>query len=127
MNFHRQHGLSISPPRDWPILECIKDLVDEVSQTSENHITIIYPSTQAYKSLSSLEEHTTAPNPLVFFAWQELYVAMDQAGKDTRELQRFKHILETSHLTIFFGAPIGIREVVDQVRGLCEGCLIIFG
>lgn len=129
LNFHRQHGLSVSVPNDWPIVECTKSVIRTLLLDGRKKVIIIYPSTPVYQKISDSIAHmgfVDEPD-LLYFAWQEIYVAMDRAGKDNREIQRFRQLLQEADLVLFFGAPLGIPEVVDQVRGFCEGCLIILG
>ncbi len=119
LNFHRQFGLTLSVPDNWPLFESIQNIIRHSLDSGLHNIIVIYPSSTVYCDLYNEEQNIT------YFAWQEFYVAMDRAGKDVRELKRFRHLLENAHLTIFCGAPIGIPEIIDQVRGFCEGCLVV--
>jgi len=120
--FNRCYGLSISVPNNWPLYDSIKAVIKHSMESQfpkEPGVVVIYHSSTAYRSLYDVKYSTH------YFAWQEFYVAMDRAGKDARELKRFKHMLENADLTIFCGAPVAIPEVIDQVRAFCEGCLIV--
>jgi len=124
LNFHRQFGLTLSVPDHWPLLDSIQNIIrhsvdSELRRVGGDGTVVIYPSSRIYRDLYDNEQDIT------YFSWQEFYVAMDRAGKDARELKRFRHLLENANLIIFCGAPIGIPEIVDQVRGFCEGCLIV--
>lgn len=123
LNFHKQFGLCLGVPANWPLVSSIFNLVESIKEDKASTV-VIYPSTSAYNLMYDAFKSTS--KEITFFSWQELYVAMARAGKDSRELQRFRYILQGTNLAIFFGAPSGVPEVVDQVRGFCEGCLIVF-
>jgi len=117
MRFQRQFGLSLSIPETWPLSSAVQHLVGLAKSSA---VVIIYSSTEMYHTLSQ----NISQGNVSWFSWHEFYVAMDRAGRDTRELQRFRHILQNAKLTVFCGAP-SIPEVVDHIRGFCEGCLVI--
>lgn len=119
--FHKQFGLLLGVPQDWPLIKSLARIISS-SVNKSDEVVVIYPSTAAFKMIhGELSEDSS----IVFFAWQEMYVAINRANKDTRELQRFRGLLQQASLTIFLGPPDGVPEIVDHVRGFCEGCLII--
>jgi len=87
LNFHRQFGLTISVPDNWPLSESIHDIIRYSLDSGLHNIIVIYPSSKVYRDLYSKEQDIT------YFAWQEFYVAMDRAGKDVREIRRFRYLL----------------------------------
>lgn len=122
--FHQQHGLSIDVPIGWPYIEAIGVLVNKslglVGDTE--HVIIIYPTSKIYRKIDKeLGENVQ----ITYFSWHEIYVAMDLASSDQRELSHFMELLGRSALTIFVGAPAGFPEVTNQVRRMCPGRLII--
>lgn len=131
LNFHRQYGLCLGVPVSWPLIPSIANLLESLKPKQESprpSAVIIYPSTAVYNSMYAALKTSSEDDPagIIFFSWHELCVAIYRAGKDSRELQKFRHILQGANLTIFLGAPYGVPEVVDQVQGFCEGCLIVF-
>ena len=122
--FQSRFGLSVTVPETWPLVDSVGKIVEYAgSMPYTGDIVIVYSSTKMYRSLLSTIKDGL---PVVYFSWHEFYVAMDRVNKDARDLQRFKKALEKSPLTVFCGAPIQtMPEVVDQIRGFCEGCLII--
>lgn len=124
LNFHRHFGLSIGVPSTWHLVPALCSLAMEENERGD--VVIIYPSTTMYHEFYSelLHKHGST-SEFTFFSWQELYVSMDRAGKDSRELYRFRNMLQTAVLTLLVGAPLGIPEIENQVMGFCEGCLIV--
>lgn len=129
LSFHRQYGLSIGIPSDWPYVETINETLqafETLSTASSRKYVIIYSSSSMYSQISSALAVPPKMADISYHAWQEIYVAMDRASKDTREIKRFSLLLSAADVVFFCGAPSSIPEVLDQVRGFCEGCLVIF-
>lgn len=125
LNFHLQFGLVIKAPETWPLIPAMSSVVQKAVSGNKS-VSIVYSSTNVYHTLyNEMKSSGVDVNGVTFFGWTELYVAMDRNRKDSRELQRFRNILQSSDLCIFYGAPTGVPEIVDQVRGFCEGCLIV--
>lgn len=120
LSFHRQYGLAIGVPSHWPYAAAIADTCNLAISKEKNKIAIIYGSTALYRELADI-----LPTAVNYCSWQEIYVAMDRSGKDAREIKRFRSMLSECDLVFFCGAPVSIPEVWDQVRGFCDGCLII--
>ena len=121
--FQQRHGLAVDVPVGWPYVEAIRMLVDKVRLTrDQQHVVIIYPTSKIYKEVyRRLGDSPWAK----YLSWHEIYVAMDVAPTDQRELSRLSDLLSKSGLTIFIGAPYGFPEVTNQVRKMCPERLII--
>lgn len=122
LNFNRRYGMFLDVPEDWPWVDAISDVVKLAWEKSKAKCktTIIYPSTDIYNTMSSI-----LPN-IHFISWHEIFVAMTRTNSDARHLRNIKERLVESGLVIFIGASASVpREVIDQVQGLTEGCLLI--
>lgn len=120
-NFHKQFGLVLGVPKTWPVM---KSILETVELCLPSNVTFIYSSTLVYREINKEMEQKNMNDEITFFSWQELYVAMTLASTDVLHIQKFRNILQNSCLTVFLGAP-GIPDIVDQVRGFCDGCLIV--
>ena len=116
--FHREYGLTIHLPRSWSYLEVLLKVIQEVSKKT----LIIFPSTAAYRRL--YEDLEPARNLLTYISWHEIYTGMQMASSDVRYMQRAKTILSDAELTFFLDPP-PFPELIDQVRGHTNGCLVI--
>lgn len=141
--FQKQYGLSMDIPSNWPYIDGVtiltKCALDDLlnfeankavrdSSTMIRHrwdatsVVIIYPSCKIY---STIYERLGDQSSVKYISWHEIYVAMNTARDDNRELSRVRSMLSESQLTIFVGAPNGLPELADQVRKMCPGRLII--
>ena len=123
LNFHKTYGFSLVCPTEWPLYESLSLVCS--CRESEN-IVVIYPSTSVYdeissnfsqqreKVLSTAGAHTD--QVIEYFAWQELFYAMQVVNEDTRHIKQLKGILTRADLVIFLGSSTASREVVNQVQ-----------
>lgn len=114
--FQRQYGLEMRVP-DWPVLECVKYLV--MTRKDFSKIIVIFSSTQAYGDIYAALERRVE-----YISWQEIFAGMQIANMDIRDFQKVRGLLESSDLTLFMDPP-PLRDVVDQVRGCTNGCLVM--
>ncbi len=129
--FHRRYGLVIQLPNSWSYMNAIVRIMQGVepgSQESEwpsisetGKILIIFPSTAMYRTL---DKEIGEMSNLDYLSWQEIYTGMQMASNDVRYMQRTKIILGKAQLTLFLEPP-PLPELIDQVRGLTGGCLIV--
>ncbi len=131
LTFNRKYGLYIDPPSTWPTIEAVVSTCFGASP--EDSVLIIYPTTQSYKDVSKLfswySENAQASHPsnVSFISWHEIFSAMSRVSEDARILKRIKERLVDANLVFFLGASEAISDVINQVRGYCDGCLIIIG
>ncbi|KKN26816.1 hypothetical protein LCGC14_0870750 [marine sediment metagenome] len=120
LTFHRTHGFSLGCPEGWPLYESLALIC---SQTENDDIVIIYPSTPVYDKISSYMDEN---QDISYFAWQELFAAMQMVHEDTRYIKQLKNTLAKADLVIFLGSSTAAREVVSQVQASVNGCLLLF-
>ncbi len=124
LDFHRKFGLHLHVPSSWPMLPSVVNLLMSVG--GRDNVVIIYPSTAVYTSMSdSINDCAVHMCSVNYFAWHELYVAMDRVNSDASGMMKFKMLLNNADLVVFLGAPSTICEILDQVRCFCDGCLIL--
>ncbi len=118
LNFHKNYGLFINAPANWPHYLSIKN----VTRRYPGKVVLIYGSTINYK-----QAHEVINDSVSYISWPEIYVAIDRVNEDTRPIKRIKQILSESNLTIFVGAASATPDVVDHVRSYCDKRLILLG
>ena len=125
--FNREYGIVIQGPVRWPYLEAIKAVCNEAVNEGAANIVVIYGSTPQYDLISKgLGSDPSRDAFLAYMSWQEIYSAMQLVNNDARLLQGIRETLTKADLVVFMGAPLAVTEVIDQVRALCDGCLITF-
>lgn len=111
--FHQKYGLVMQLPHNWSY-----NLLKIIQDTTEKTL-IIFPSTAKYRIL--YEEIGEA---LTYISWHEIYTGMQMTPSDVRYIQRAKAILADAELTFFLDPPL-LPELIDQVRGYTNGCLVV--
>lgn len=127
LSFNQNYGLMVQPPKSYPVIESVVDLVYEAEREKGDSVVIIYPSTTVYREVADRVDKLKVDTPVHFFSWQEIYVAMDRSAKDVRAIGSVKERLADAGLVIFLGASQSYPDVIDQVRSFCTGCLIVIG
>lgn len=128
--FNQSYGLYIDVPSAWPWLDAVRSVVSLAYQEGDEKVVIIYSSTRSYDELSDAfydDPRVSTRNPIVYISWHEIYTAMHMASKDSRLFKALRDKISSANLCIFVGATNAPADVVDQIRGLVEGCLIILG
>jgi hypothetical protein len=125
--FNREFGLTIQGPSEWPYHEAIKIVADEAIANKATSVVVIYGSTAQYDAISKVIDSESLVSRVSYLSWQEIYSAMQLVNNDARLIQIVRNRLAEANLVFFVGAPLGVSEVIDQVRAFCDGCLIIFG
>lgn len=124
LSFNTNYGLQIRVPRSWPTISVAKKFCGWANASlDKRHILVIYPSTPVYSEFSKELDAGTAE--VSYFAWHELYVAMMRAPQDTRPMKELRARMESADVVLFLGFSEAVPDVLDQVRGLCAGCLIL--
>jgi hypothetical protein len=120
--FNREYGLLVQGPIRWPYIEGVQAVCNRTLPNSAC-VVVIYGSTAQYDKLSKrLNSHEN----LSYISWQEIYSAMQLVRNDVRLLQGIRDRLSSADVVFFLGAPLAVQEVIDQVKALCDGCLMIF-
>jgi hypothetical protein len=118
LDFHQKYGLYINGPVDWPYVDGIKELVDVASK---GNIVIIYSSTDMYhKIYKGIGEDNRAS----YLSFADIFYAIH---RDQDALRGIKNRLSNSELVICAGTLTAADEVLTQIRGFCDGCLVMLG
>lgn len=128
LSFHRNHGLSISCPSGWPVLDALAVLIADAVDGSQKNVLIIYESSETYDFL-----HKLCPqgNMIAYQAMPEIYSAMQSANEDPSFLKEIKSQIYSSHIVLFIGAKnpkvsaLTKKMVVDWIKNFCSSCLIL--
>lgn len=119
--FHRKYGMSIQLPSNWSYMDALLDVLNTSSQKKS---LIIFPSTVMYHTIYKRVEDEGLGGNLSYVSWHEIYTGMQMTSSDVRHMQRTKALLMDSELTFFLDPPPMV-ELVDQVRGHTNGCLMV--
>jgi len=117
LNFHKNYGLFINAPANWPHYLAVKEITGHGPKT-----VLIYGSTANYK-----QAHEVLNDSVSYISWPEVYVAIDRVNEDTRPIKRIKQIFAEADLTIFVGTASAPQDVIDHVRTYCDKRLILLG
>ena len=131
-HIQKECGMMIRPPSSWSIYEVV---VPVVFAGRFKHVTVIYNSTESYKKVheaccSSIDTHddiTAVTENLNFFSWHEMFYAMSTVQENSLNIQRLKSIITSSDCIFFLGAINAPPDVLSQVKGIYDGCLICLG
>ena len=115
LQFHRDFGLLVKAPETWPVYKAIEVAVNKFTNT-----IIIYSAASSYRDL-----YEKFGDDVKYFSWHEVYTGMMIARSDVRSVHRIKGLLAEARLTIFLDPPNALPEVIDQVRGFSNGCLMV--
>lgn len=122
LDFHKRFGLYLNGPMDWPYVEAIKYLVDN-KLASSAHATIIYSSTdfyrKIYKGIGRDDDQRIS-----YLSFSDIFFAIH---REQDLLVSIKNRLKNSSLVICAGTSMAADEVITQIHGFCDGCLVVLG
>lgn len=137
LTFQKKHGLQIKTPESWPIYSAMAESIDS---GGFRNVVIIYSSTNSYhkaydacNKLANYGELTEGSYTsledcrILYFSWHELYYAMQTATQDSLNFKRLKSMITNADCVFFLDISTANVEVVNQVKGMCECCLIGLG
>jgi len=126
--FQMNLGFQIKPPDSWPVYEC---MAEAIKLAPFRNVVVIYSSTQSYKfTHGACGEGFGIQGSninITYFSWHELYYAMQTTAVDTLNFNRLKSLLVGADCVFFLDMSRANAEVVNQVKGTCECCLIGLG
>lgn len=115
--FHIEHGLTIKVPSRWPLRGAIKHVVNSLGTEK---LLVIYSTSNVYRDMQK-----AIGDRAEYISWHEIFSAMRLTSSDATLMRRVRTKLSEASLTFFVDAPTSIMDVLDQVRGFSNGCLIV--
>ena len=118
--FHRNFGLYLDGPVNWPHLQSVKRIIEEWGYAGK--VMVVYNVTADYK-----RAYEFLNDDAQYLAWHEMYYAINTVNQDSRPIKRIRENVSNAELTVCIGVSHAPSEVIEHIRTYSDNCLILFG